>query len=253
MSRFGWRVTFWLFGALSLAWLVPWSRVRVQEATTRGGVGSAHVPSFATILRQRALWGASIGNFGINYSFFFVLAWLPTYLVKERGFSMNEMAGTAAPAYALSAVGSVLAGILIDRWIRDGRSANTIHKGLMTLGYATGIVAMIGIALLPRGGSIASLYFYEFFTGISSPPIYAVSQTFAGPGGTARWVGVQNLCGNLAGIVASALTGVLVESMHSYVAAFAVAALANVIGFCGWVLVMPTVAPIRWPARESTT
>ena len=90
MSRFGWRATFWVFGALSLAWLVPWSRVRVAEATTRRGVGSAHVPSFATILRQRALWGASIGNFGINYSFFFVLAWLPTYLVKERGERRHE-------------------------------------------------------------------------------------------------------------------------------------------------------------------
>lgn len=249
MSRFGWRVTFWLFGALSLAWLVPWSRVRVAEATTRKGVGSAHVPSFATILRQRALWGASIGNFGINYSFFFVLAWLPTYLVKERGFSMDEMAATAAPAYALSAVGSVLAGFAIDWWIRGGRSANAIHKGLMTVGYATGVVAMIGIAVLPRDGSIASLYFYELFAGISSPPIFAVAQAFAGPGATARWVGVQNLCGNLAGIIASLLTGVLVQRTHSYVAAFAVAALANVVGFWGWVLVMPTVAPIRWPAR----
>jgi MFS family permease len=248
MARFGWRVTFWVFGALSLAWLVPWSRVRVAEATTRGGVGSAHLPSFATILRQRALWGASIGNFGINYSFFFVLAWLPTYLVKDRGFSMDEMAATAAPAYALSAVGALLAGFAIDRWIRGGRSANSIHKGLMTVGYATGLVTMIGIALLPRGGSIASLYFYEFFGGIASPSLFAVAQAFAGPGATARWVGVQNLCGNLAGIIASVLTGVLVESTHSYVAAFAVAALANVLGFWGWVLVMPTVAPIRWQA-----
>jgi MFS family permease len=249
MSHFGWRVTFWLFGALSLAWLIPWNGVRVAEATTRAGVGSANVPSFATILRQRALWGASIGNFGINYSFFFVLAWLPTYLVKERGFSMDEMAATAAPAYALSAVGSVLAGFVIDRWICGGRSANIIHKGLLTVGYATGIVAMIGIAVLPRDGSIASLYFYEFFGGIASPPIFAVAQAFAGPGATARWVGVQNLCGNVAGIIASAFTGVLVESTHSYVAAFVVAALANVVGFGGWVLVMPRVAPIRWPAR----
>ncbi len=253
MSHYGWRVTFWLFGALSLAWLVPWSRVRVAEATTRGGVGSVHVPSFATILRQRALWGASIGSFGINYSFFFVLAWMPTYLVKERGFSLTEMAATAAPAYALSAVGSVLAGLVIDRWIRGGRSANAIHKGLMAVGYATAIVAMIGIAVLPRDGSIASLYFYEFFAGISSPPIFAVAQAFAGPGATARWVGVQNLCGNLAGIIASMLTGVLVESTHSYVAAFAAAALASVLGFGGWVLLMPPVAPIRWPARVMVT
>jgi MFS family permease len=252
MSRHGWRATFWVFGALSLAWLVPWSRVRVAEPTTRGGVGSALVPAFATILRQRALWGASIGNFGINYSFFFVLAWLPTYLVKERGFSIDEMAATAAPAYALSALSSVLSGFVIDRWIRGGRTANAIHKGLMTIGYTTGVVTTIGIAVLPRYGSIASLYLYEFFGGIAAPSIFAVAQAFAGPGATARWVGVQNLCGNLAGIVASLLTGVLIESTHSYVSAFTVAALANIVGFVGWVLVMPTVAPIRWPPRGGT-
>jgi MFS family permease len=249
MSRHGWRLTFWLFGAVSLLWLLPWSQVRVAETTTGHGVGSADIPAFRTILRQRALWGASIGNFGANYSFFFTLAWLPSYLVKERGFSTDEMTATAAPAYALSALGALLGGMLIDRWVRAGRSANTMHKGLMTVGYATGLVSMVGMAVLPRDASIASLYFYEFFGGISSPPIFAAAQAFAGPGATARWFAVQNLCGNLAGIAASVLTGLLVESTHSYVAAFVVAACANVVGFSGWVLVMPRVEPIRWPVR----
>ena len=60
----------------------------------------------------------------------------------------------------------------------------------MTLRYASGIAAMIGIAMLPQAGSIASLYFFEFFTGLASPPLFAVGQAFAGPGATARWIGV---------------------------------------------------------------
>jgi MFS family permease len=247
MSRIGWRAVFVFFGVLSLLWLIPWSRVTVHEITTRDN-RSPEVPPLPAILRQRALWGASIGNFGSNYSFFFILAWLPTYLVKARGFSMDEMATIATPAYALSAVAAVVGGFGIDRWVRAGRSPNGAYKGLMALSYIIGLATMVGIVSLPRTGSITCLCIYELFGGLASPCLFGVSQIFAGPGATARWVGVQNLSGNLAGILAPVLTGVLVDWSGSYVSAFVVAALANIVGYIGWVFVMPKVTPIRWEA-----
>jgi MFS family permease len=248
MARFGWRATFLLFGVLSLLWLVPWSRVRVREQTTREAIGTAEVPPFRAILRQRALWGASIGSFGLAYSFFFVLAWLPTYLVKARGYSMDEMTTVATPAYALGAVMAVVGGFGIDYWVRGGGSHNAVQKGLMAIYYVIGFATMIGTAYLPIGGSIACLYAYNFFGGLASPCLYTAPQIFAGPGAIGRWVGVQNLCTNLAGILAPALTGVLVDASGSYLSAFVVAGFTNVIGFVGWVFVMPPVTPIRWQA-----
>jgi MFS family permease len=246
MARLGWRPVFMLFGALSLLWLLPWARVRISEETSRGGVQSAEAPRFGTILRQRALWGASLGNFGLNYCFFFILAWLPTYLVKARGFSLDEMARIAAPAYALAAVTAVIGGLWIDRCTRVEGSSSGAQKWLMVLAYLSGIVAMVGMALLPRNGSIVCLYVYELFSGLASPCLYAAAQIFAGPAATARWVGIQNLCGIVPGIIAPALTGALIDATGSYVSAFVVAGVANVIGFIGWVLVMPKVAPIAW-------
>ena len=115
---------------------------------------------------------------------------------------------------------------------------------------------MVGMALLPSGGSIICLYAYQFFGGLASPCIYGASQIFAGPGATGRWVGVQNLCGNLSGILAPALTGVLVDASGSYVSAFVVAGLTSVVALIGWVFVMPRVRPIDWQAlvgRDSAT
>jgi MFS family permease len=246
MARLGWRPVFMLFGALSLLWLLPWARVRINDETGRDRGELAEAPRFGAILRQRALWGASLGNFGLNYSFFFTLAWLPTYLVKARGFSMDEMAQIAAPAYALCAVTAVIGGLWIDRCTRVEGSSSGAQKWLMVLGYLSSIVAMVGMALLPRNGSIACLYVYELFGGLASPCLYAAAQIFAGPAATARWVGVQNLCGILPGIIAPALTGVLIDASGSYVLPFVVAGIANAIGFIGWVLVMPRVAPIAW-------
>jgi MFS family permease len=246
MMRLGWRPVFVMFGALSLLWLLPWARVRITEATNRNSGDSMEVPLFGLIVRQRALWGASLGSFGMNYSFFFILAWLPTYLVKARGFSMDEMAQIAAPAYALCAVAAIIGGLWIDRCNRVGGSSNGAQKWLMVLGYLSSLIAMIGMAMLPRHGSIACLYVYELFTGLASPCLYAAAQIFAGPGATARWVGIQNLCGILSGILAPALTGVLVDASGSYISAFVVAGVANVIGFIGWVLVMPRIEPVEW-------
>jgi len=252
MARLGWRPVFMLFGALSLLWLLPWARVRINEETSRSRGESAEAPRFGVILRQRALWGASLGNFGLNYSFFFTLAWLPTYLVKVRGFSMDEMAQIAAPAYALAAVTAVIGGLWIDRCTRVEGSSSGAQKWLMVFGYLSSLVAMVGMALLPRNGSIACLYVYELFGGLASPCLYAAAQIFAGPAATARWVGIQNLCGILPGIVAPALSGALIDATGSYVSAFVVAGVANVIGFIGWVLVMPKVAPVEWkPLAEA--
>ena len=246
MAQLGWRPVFAMFGALSLLWLLPWARVHIDEETYRAGGESADTPRFGAILRQRALWGASLGNFGLNYSFFFILAWLPTYLVKVRDLSMEEMAQVAAPAYALCAVAAVIGGLWIDRRARIDGSSSGAQKWLMVLGYLSSLVAMVGMALLPRNGSIACLYIFELFTGLASPCLYAAAQIFAGPAATARWVGVQNLCGILPGILAPALTGALVDASGSYVLAFVVAGASNVIGFIGWVLVMPKVAPVEW-------
>jgi hypothetical protein len=38
----------------------------------------------------------------------------------------------------------------------------------------------------------------------------------------------------------------LVDSSGSYISAFVVAGVANIIGFVGWVLVMPRIEPVEW-------
>ena len=59
MASYGWRSAFWVFGALSLLWLVPWSRVRLppQPVAVRGGVDQP----LRALLKRRELWGTSLG------------------------------------------------------------------------------------------------------------------------------------------------------------------------------------------------
>jgi MFS family permease len=73
-----------------------------------------------------------------------------------------------------------------------------------------------------------------------------MSQILAGPTASARWVGIQNACGNFAGVIAPALTGLLVEESQHFTGAFVVAAIVSVLGLIGWVWMVPKLAPIPW-------
>ena len=250
MAHIGWRPVFVLFGCLSLLWLWPWLRTPMRP-TPKPTAVSKDAPSFAWILRQRGLWGASLGHFASNYNFYFILAWLPVYLVKARGFSMESMAWVASIAYLINAVSALLMGWASDSWCRAGRSPDVIYKGVMAFSHIVTIGCMVGMALLPVGGSIACLFAYEVVCGLSSPGVYAIPQILAGPAASGRWVGVQNTCGNMAGVIAPAITGMLVDSSGTFVSAFVLASAVNVLGVVGWVFILPKIAPINWQQQDA--
>src|SRR5450755_4221962 len=83
MTIVGWRAVFILFGALSLLWLLPWRKVVIGPPRHSGSIDGT-VPLFREILSRRALWGASLGHFASNYVYYFIISWLPFYLVKSR-------------------------------------------------------------------------------------------------------------------------------------------------------------------------
>ena len=251
MARIGWRPVFMLFGAVSLLWLLPWSLARVQEGEAADVHVVAQVPLRA-ILRQRALWGASLGHFAGNWNWYFVLGYLPMYLEKARGFSTAEMAGVLTSAYLITALAALLGGGALDRMIAAGRSPSLALKLPLALHHVVGLAAMLAMPLLPIKACIAALFAYEVFLGLCSPAYFIVPQLYAGPRAAARWVGVQNMVGNLPGIIGTLFAGVLIDaSGGSYGTAFALAGAINVLGLAGWLVVLPAIRPVDWAAEAA--
>jgi MFS family permease len=247
IEAYGWRVTFVVFGVSSLLWLWPWSRVSVQQRAAR----SADVATTWMILRQRALWGTGLGHFSSNYTFYFMLSWLPLYLIRERGFSNLEMARLAGSAYLVNAVFAMAGGWAIDRYIVRSGSANFGYKLVMGATHLGAIVCMLCMAVGPRPVALASIFVYQALCGVQSPGVFAIPQILAGPAATARWVGIQNTLGNLAGILAPALTGFIVEWTGHFTLAFVFAAAVGVLGFVGWVFMVPRIREINWEAQTA--
>jgi hypothetical protein len=119
----------------------------------------------------------------------------------------------------------------------------------MALAHVAGLGCMLAMPVLPIHACIACLFLYELLLGFSSPGYYGIPQVLAGPRATARWVGVQNMVGNAPGIIGLVFAGVLIDaSGGSYMSAFLVAGAINVLGFIGWIFILPRIELIDWDA-----
>ena len=251
MAVSGWRLTFILFGVLSLLWLVPWL------ATQRGEVSAAATardrsPPWAAILSRRAAWGCGLGHFSVNYALYFLLAWLPLYLVKSRGFTLTEMAQIGGFVYLLQAVSTVVSGRVADRWIAGGMTPNRARKTMMVAGLLSTAACMLGIALGDARFTIALLLFSGITIGMTATNVYAIGQSCAGPTAAGKWIGFQNCIANVAGITAPALTGWLVDRAGGdFRVAFAVAAGVSVFGAICWGLIIKRIECQDWAIAAS--
>lgn len=247
MVRFGWRAAFIAFGLISLLWLLPWVVVTRGGAATAGSGSTMRPLPYLTILKQRALWGSSLGCFCSFYAYYFVLAWLPLFLVKAHGFSVKEMAQIGAGVYAVHAASSAAVGWLSDRWIIAGASPNRVRKTLLVSGLVGVAVLMMACAQAGATLSIFLLASTAALFGTQTPNIYALSQTLGGPRAAGQWMGVQNMIGNLAGVAAPLLTGFVLDSTGEYFWAFVIAAGVALIGILAFGILIPKIEPVVWP------
>lgn len=248
MAWFGWRATFFAIGTASLLWLWPWLRTPRPTAGLRTSSSSRAGPHALQLLRNRELWGSSLGQFCATYALYLVLSWLPVYLVKARGFSMAGMAQLGAGVYVAYAATSVLTGWASDRWLMAGATANRVRKTAVIAGLA-GLAACLTIcAVAGPAGSLVALAGCGVCFGFTTPAIFAIAQTLAGPAAAARWMGVQNFLGNLAGITAPVITGIAIDRTDSFSAGFMIAAALAIVGIFAYGIIVRRIAMIDWEA-----
>jgi ACS family D-galactonate transporter-like MFS transporter len=252
MARFGWRSMFLVLGSAGLFWLIPWMRVAPRPTADNARQGPS--PSIAQILRRRDAWGTFIGNFCYQYGYYFLLTWLPTYLVRERHVSIESMSILASLPFWIAAVSAVVCGALADRLIRRGASPSRVRKGFVAGGLLLSTV-MVPAAITPNlSTSVALLCLSYAAFGMAASNHWAISQTLAGTAAAGTWTGIKNTIGNLAGIIAPVSTGWLVHATGGFLAAFISPAIIAVVGACAWALLVKEVAPIHWEgdyARQS--
>jgi MFS family permease len=241
LGALGWRAIFFAFGMATLLWLLPWRQAVQSLPKTGHHDAGARIP-IGALLTKWPLWSMSIVHALGNYCFYFLLAWLPLYLTRARGFSIAEMTMLATLGYAVQAACALGYGRFSDWWTRSGRSEAACRRAMMVASQLLAAAAIFGLAFAHSALAIGLLLCLAGAASAAlSLNIYAVAQMFAGPRASGTWVGAQNAIGNLSGIIGPIVTGIVVQRA-GYDSAFILTAIIAAVGALWWALCVP---PIR--------
>ncbi|MFI5316808.1 MAG: MFS transporter [Myxococcota bacterium] len=254
LSRIGWRLSFAAFGAVGLVWTIAFARwfrddprehPRANEAElallAAGGVSNApHAPvPWRALARNRTLIALCAMYFGAIYGWYFYLTWLPTYLLRARGFDLSQVGWLAS----LPLLGIAL-GVLAGGWLADhlrprlGPRLGSSLPGLVGLPLAAASVS--GAALTSDGTTSALLLACAAgFAGFGIAPGWAICVEIAGAH-SAVVSGAMNTFGNIGGTICPIVMGLCVDRFHSWtLPLFSIALLYLASGAC-WLAIDPT-------------
>ena len=256
ITRFSWRGMFFIIGAGSLLWMIPWCLVahKLPGKRIKGHPQSSWSASYRQLFTNRALWGTAIGLFGGNYVWFFFLNWLPYYFENDRHYTHDRLAIMGSLPFWVIAASSMFFGLFADWLIRRGRHAGNTRRFFVCAGLSGCGALMLCAILTPDAfWSNVLLLAASASMGAWSSNHWAYSQLLAGPETAAKWTGIQNGLGNVAGFIAPMLSGFVLKATHSFFAAFAITCAVIFIGVLAyWVLVGAPVQIFSSPplARE---
>ncbi len=268
VAAWGWRAGFWITGILSLIyaaafWAIyrnPSESRRVSEAERKyiveggsqqeGAVPSNTAASLGFLLRQRKVWGLTLGFTAYNYAFNLFLVWLPGYLQTQLHASVLKSGlYLIVPWLVATATDVLIGGVLVDRLISRGNDPTKVRKVLFTIGMLLGVAAIgaafttnVNVAVTWLTISLAGLAF-------AAPIAWSVPSLIAPKGTVGTVGGIMNFLGNFAGIVAPIVAGIVADRV-GFSTNFLITGAILIVGIFCFLFVLGRIEQIEAPAAE---
>jgi ACS family D-galactonate transporter-like MFS transporter len=264
---FGWRWNFAATGIISLVYFALFYAyyrnpsedklltISEHEFITRGGAQpedrarAAKGAPLGYLLRKRKVWGLCLGFASYNYTFYFLLTWLPSYLSSALHVDLLHSAlYTSVPWTFATITDLVVGGWLVDSLIQRGWNAVRVRQVVLIAG------TMFGLGILGTAHThspVTALFWISISIGglsAASPVGWSIPSLIAPRESVGTLGGILNLCNQLAGIAAPVIAGYVVQATHSFSGAFIGATAFLLVGIAGYIFLLGRIEPIPEPA-----
>jgi len=246
VAHVGWRLFFIVLGSASILWLPAWIRW-MPKGPGIPVTKNQHPAGMFEIISQRSAWCTFIGLFSFNYIWYFQITWLPFYLVRRLGFSLQTMSIVGGVAFLTLGISALLSGWLADRWIVSTGNPTRVLKSFCGGGLAISALAFFAVFLIhDHTIAMAALMLSCVALGLGAANLWTMTQILAGSQTAGRWTGLQNFCGNIAGMVAPLLVGLILQYTGGFFWAFAMTSAVSLLGAAGYIFIVDRVEPVAW-------
>jgi sugar phosphate permease len=259
VTRWGWRASFVFFGALGFVWAAAWYRWYRDRPEEHPAISADEVawiqqdsplPSqpgrtpWRALLTSRNLYAICAMYFAFGYGLYFYFTWLPTYLIRELGFSLLSGGIFASLPFLLAGIADVVGGWLTDHLARThGLRAGRCYLGCGAFLTSAALV-FASTFPVPSTGKAMLLAFALASADLALGACWAAPIDIA-PDHAGVITGFMNTLGNLGGMVGPLVVGFAVERWGSWTYAFYITAAVYAFGAAAWLAIDPTRAILR--------
>jgi len=200
------------------------------------------------LLRKRKVWGLCLGFASYNYTFYFLLTWLPSYLKAALHIDLlHSVLYTSVPWTFATITDLLVGGWLVDTLVQRGWRAVRVRQVVLIGGTAFGL-GILGAAHAHT--AVSALFWISISIGglsAASPVGWSIPSLIAPRESVGTLGGILNFCNQLAGIAAPVVTGYVVQATHSFSGAFIAATAFLLVGIAGYVFLLGRIEPIPEP------
>jgi MFS transporter, ACS family, glucarate transporter len=240
--RYGWRMSFFVFGVVGLAWALAWyAWFRDSPEEKRGlppppdaGAGGHGFP-WRAAARSQTVWAVLGLAFCYIYVYNFFQTWFHTFLIRGRGFSEAGLVLSALP-FVVAVFANLAGGAASDALVRRlGRTRGRRFIGATALTAA----AVFTIAAMLTRHQVLTVVFLALTYGaitFQQSGVFGVCLDIGGPRAGAM-VGLMNMVAQIGGLAGSVMYGYIVDRSGSYDAPFVPMAVVLLVGSGLWLKV----------------
>ena len=243
--RYGWRASFFVFGAVGVMWAAVWYAWFRDSPAEKPGVSPAELETIKMIapahghgfpwriaFRSETVVAIAATAFCYVYVYTFFQTWFHTFLIKGRGFTEGSLLLSALP-YAVAACANLAGGATSDALVRRlGPKWGRRSIGLAGLGCA----CLFTVAAMFTTHQLLTVVLLSLVYGaitFQQAGVFGVCLDIGGRH-AGSMVGLMNTSAQVGGFVSSVAYGYIVERFQSYDAPFIPMAVVLFVGALFW-------------------
>ncbi len=252
LERMSWRGAFVVFGSVGFVWAAGWwwwyrddpaEHPAVNEAELRvivdgrGTFRHATVP-WGKIFRNRSVLALCFTHFCAAYAWYFYLTWLPTYLLRARGFDLRSVGFLAALPLLSIGFGSLLGGFTSD-WLMRRFGARAGRRLLPLVGHPLAALSFAAAVFTPDPMLSAVLFSVAATLGAFGVSCAWAAAVDVGGANAGVVGGAMNMLGNLGGTLCPLVIGYTLDALGLWEPSLLIVAGMYVVAAAGWLLIDP--------------